>query len=116
MPIEVEVKFPVPDLAAVQSQLEGLGATPSQAVEEIDVYYRHPARDFAATDEALRIRRVGPANRITYKGPKVDPTTKTRQEIELGPPDQVRNEPGKGFREPGSGAEGSIGFHDICLA
>ena len=40
-------------------------------------------RDFAQTDEALRLRRKGDANYITYKGPKIDATTKTRREIEL---------------------------------
>ncbi len=46
-------------------------------------YFAHPGRDFARTDEALRIRQVGPQCYVTYKGPKVDPTTKTRREIEL---------------------------------
>ena len=50
---------------------------------EVDRYFNHPARDFAETDEALRIRRIGPVNRITYKGPRVDTVTKTRQELEL---------------------------------
>jgi adenylate cyclase class 2 len=47
------------------------------------VYFAHPLRDFAQTDEALRLRRKGEANYITYKGPKIDATTKTRREIEL---------------------------------
>ncbi len=86
MQIEVELKFPVPDLASVQSQLSALGAPLSPPREEIDVYYRHPARDFAATDEALRIRRVGGLGFVTYKGPKLDATTKTRREIDLALP------------------------------
>ncbi len=83
MTYEVEQKFPVEDLEAVESKLVENGATVSAAQEEIDTYYAHPARDFAQTDEALRIRRVGPRSWITYKGPKVDTTTKTRREIEL---------------------------------
>ena len=59
----------------------GFPIAPAQ--EEIDVYFAHPARDFAQTDEALRLRRKGDANCITYKGPKIDATTKTRREIEL---------------------------------
>ncbi len=51
-----------------------------------DLYFAHPARDFAQTDEALRIRRVGQHNFVTYKGPKIDQTTKTRREIELDLP------------------------------
>ncbi|HUG89810.1 MAG TPA: class IV adenylate cyclase, partial [Planctomycetaceae bacterium] len=45
--------------------------------------FNHPARDFAKTDEALRIRQNGGTNRVTYKGPKVDLQTKTRREIEI---------------------------------
>lgn len=83
MKYEVEQKFPVDDLAAIQRQLSAMGARVSEPQEEADLYYAHPARDFAVTDEALRIRRKGGAAFITYKGPKVDATTKTRREIEL---------------------------------
>jgi adenylate cyclase class 2 len=83
MQYEVEQKFPVADISAVQSQLEGLGASFGETVVQLDRYFAHPARDFASTDEALRIRTVGTRCRVTYKGPKVDTTTKTRQEIEL---------------------------------
>ncbi len=80
---EVEEKFPVADLAEVQSRLLALDAAFSERREEVDLYYAHPSRDFAVTDEALRIRRIGSTGWITYKGPKVDTTTKTRREIEL---------------------------------
>ncbi len=83
MPIEVEQKYRLPDTSVILTAIATLGATPQQTVAQIDTYYAHPARDFAATDEALRIRRVGEANCITYKGPKLDTTTKTRREIEL---------------------------------
>ncbi len=85
--MEVEQKFPVEDLAIVESRLRDLGASVSGPKREADLYYAHPARDFAATDEALRIRRSGGANWITYKGPKIDATTKTRREIELPLPE-----------------------------
>lgn len=83
MKFEVEHKYPVRDAAALEAQLGRLGAVPGEPQFQIDCYYAHPARDFAATDEALRIRRVGQANYVTYKGPKLDPATKTRREIEL---------------------------------
>ncbi len=83
MTYEVEQKFPICDLAAIEVQLTALGASSGEAVEQVDCYYAHPARDYAATDEALRIRSVGEDNWITYKGPKIDPATKTRREIEL---------------------------------
>ena len=83
MSYEVELKFPVDDLASVISILSTMGAGVSPPQEEVDLYFAHPARDFAATDEALRLRRKGDVNLITYKGPKIDATTKTRREIEL---------------------------------
>ncbi len=83
MKYEVEQKFPVDNLHAIENRLGELGAEISDERVEVDRYYNHPARDFAETDEALRIRRTGSVNRITYKGPKIDKVTKTRQELEL---------------------------------
>jgi adenylate cyclase class 2 len=83
MKYEVEQKFPVADLTALAAQLSALGATISESRSELDHYYAHPSRDFSQTDEALRIRRADRANYITYKGPKIDATTKPRREIEL---------------------------------
>lgn len=82
MRYEVEQKFPVPELASLEAKLAEWGATVSER-HEVDLYYAHPSRDFAATDEALRIRRIGDSAWITYKGPKIDQTTKTRREVEL---------------------------------
>jgi adenylate cyclase class 2 len=83
MKYEVEMKFPVADMAALESRLATMGVAISEAKTEEDMYFAHPARDFASTDEALRIRRKGESNYITYKGPKIDATTKTRREIDL---------------------------------
>jgi adenylate cyclase class 2 len=83
MRYEVEMKFPVADLAALGGRLSGLDAVISAPQPEADVYFAHPARNFAQTDEALRLRRKGGNFFITYKGPKIDPTTKTRREIDL---------------------------------
>jgi adenylate cyclase class 2 len=43
----------------------------------------HQVRDFGQTDEAFRIRSEDEQNRLTYKGPKIDRETKTRQELEI---------------------------------
>ncbi|NLF07386.1 MAG: CYTH domain-containing protein, partial [Pirellulaceae bacterium] len=59
MRYEVELKYPVSDIVAVEAQLTVLGASISAGQVEVDVYFAHPARDFAQTDEALRIRRKG---------------------------------------------------------
>ncbi len=52
-------------------------------VVQVNTYLTHPVRDFAQTGEALRLRRIGAENRITYKGPRYDGPTKTREEIEI---------------------------------
>ncbi len=83
MQYEVENKFPVTDLSRLTVQLESLGAQFDEVLDQVDTYFAHPDRDFAVTDEALRIRRIGDTNLITYKGPKVDQATKTRRELEL---------------------------------
>jgi adenylate cyclase class 2 len=83
MHYEVEQKFPLADPAAVQARLAVLGAEFHTPIDQVDLYFRHPSRDFAQTDEALRLRQVGEQNFITYKGPKIDLQTKTRRELEL---------------------------------
>lgn len=83
MAIEVEQKFRVHDVADLRRRLQALGAEQRETAEQADRYFAHPSRDFAQTDEALRLRRIGEFNFITYKGPKLDATTKTRREIEI---------------------------------
>lgn len=80
---EVELKFHVSDAAALERRLGELAARFDPAIEQVDRYFAHPCRDFAVTDEALRLRRVGDAAAITWKGPRVGAAAKTRQEIEL---------------------------------
>jgi adenylate cyclase class 2 len=83
MSYEVEQKFYVDALSAVEDVLRRLGSSPGASTTQVDTYFSHPARDFRVTDEALRLRRIDDINRITYKGPKIDRTTKTRRELEL---------------------------------
>ncbi|MFG0334650.1 MAG: class IV adenylate cyclase [Maioricimonas sp. JB049] len=80
---EVEMKFPLRDAGRVRGRLEELGAKTSPQEQQCDLYFAHPERDFARTDEAFRIRSIGDENLVTYKGPLLDQQTKTRQEIEL---------------------------------
>lgn len=80
---EVELKFRLAETASLRARLAGLGAIPGGTFDQVDTYYNHPERNFAVTDEALRIRQIGPETRVTYKGPVVDRLTKTRREIEL---------------------------------
>tara|TARA_R110002095_G_scaffold155565_2_gene135175 strand:+ start:1125 stop:1691 length:567 start_codon:yes stop_codon:yes gene_type:complete len=81
--LEVEQKFAIADKEALIAQLEQLGATRGTSLEQQDFYFMHPVRNFAETDEALRIRCNGSDNRITYKGPKRATVSKVRKEIEL---------------------------------
>ncbi len=94
---EVEVKIAVQDSLTIEASLIKLGAKKTKTESQVDVYFSHPCRDFAKTDEAVRIRHiegvpleVGSAStpvqktEVTYKGPKIDTTTKTRLELSLG--------------------------------
>jgi adenylate cyclase, class 2 len=83
MQYEVEQKHRVEDVGALVTQLVERGITLEPPVTQADEYFSHPARDFAKTDEALRIRTTGECSFVTYKGPKLDATTKTRRELEL---------------------------------
>jgi adenylate cyclase class 2 len=80
---EVEQKFPVADVTALEVALARLGATWHGTAEQVDRYFNHPGRDFAVTDEALRLRRTDDTLAVTWKGPRLDATAKTRREIEL---------------------------------
>lgn len=83
MSYEVEMKFRTPGHSDLVERLAALGAEPAGEVVQEDAYLAHPARDFAVSNEALRLRRIGAENRITYKGPRLGGPTKTREEIEL---------------------------------
>jgi adenylate cyclase class 2 len=83
MSYEVEVKYRTPDHATLADRLFALGGVAGPEIVHEDEYLGHPCRDFAQTNEALRLRRVGDANRITYKGPRREGPTKTREEIEI---------------------------------
>ena len=81
--LEVEMKYAGADFSALERQLRAWGAVEEPTRTDADHYFNAPDRDFAATDEALRLRRIGERNFVTYKGPKRDQQTKTRTEIEV---------------------------------
>ena len=103
---EVELKLRA-DHESVRAALDDAGATLDRRVRQVDTYYDAPHRDFAETDEALRLReevrerlgKSGPESatgseeradvadaesttRVTYKGPLVEAKSKTREEHE----------------------------------
>jgi len=81
--LEIEQKFADADFADLQRRLAAWGVTDFTTRREEDHYLNAPDRDFKATGEAFRLRRVGPANFLTYKGPRLDPAVKIRPELEI---------------------------------
>ncbi|NYT02460.1 MAG: class IV adenylate cyclase [Methanosarcinales archaeon] len=79
--IEVEVKARAPP--DLEQRILALGASPLAVETHRDIYLNGlPCdRDFARTDEALRIRIKEQGAFLTYKGPKLDSLSKSRQEI-----------------------------------
>jgi len=108
---EVEIKVPA-DVDSVRDRLRDAGAERLDARLQRDTYYDAPHRDFAETDEALRVRHETPlpdgigsgerhggasvdrgdasddgqtpaaTTKLTYKGPLIDADSKTRVEHE----------------------------------
>ena len=80
---EVELKVRA-DHDEVREQLDEADATLVGTAEQGDVYYDAPDRNFAETDEALRVRTERTdeetETRLTYKGPLVEQASKTREE------------------------------------
>lgn len=83
MSYEVELKFPLVDKDRLLTALKDLKAKADAELIQCDRYFAHPARDFAQTNEAFRIRQSGDNTKLTYKGPLLDAATKTRRELEL---------------------------------
>lgn len=81
--IEVEVKAKVDDLNKFKAALKAMGAQFIKKVEDVDLYFNAPHRDFMETDEAFRVRRRDDEIIVTYKGPKFDLKSKSREEVNL---------------------------------
>ena len=63
MQYEVEQKFRLGEQAeSIIARLAEIGASEIGEARQADHYFNHPVRDFATTDEALRIRSVGDQN------------------------------------------------------
>ena len=87
--IEVEVKARAPEDMA--EKIAALGAILLVVENHQDLYFNSPLRDFIVSDEALRIRIKEEGARLTYKGPKLDQTTKSRLErtVKIDDPQQM---------------------------
>jgi adenylate cyclase class 2 len=94
---EVEVKVPLETSEDIQVGLLEIGGHRLRTEKQTDTYYNHPCRSFPDTDEALRLRSIQVLPRVhqvntkdeessfelTYKGPKIDPKSKTRLELSV---------------------------------
>ncbi|MGI6204417.1 MAG: class IV adenylate cyclase [Anaerovoracaceae bacterium] len=87
--IESEIKASLEgiDREDLIARIGRLGFRAEESKHQTDVYYNGRDRDFRKTDEALRLRRTEYAggsekSAITYKGPKMDSVTMTREEIQ----------------------------------
>lgn len=84
---EVELKVEA-DHERVRAALDDAGAAAVDHVRQVDTYYDAPHREFAETDEALRLREETDLDadetttKVTYKGPLVEAESKTREEHE----------------------------------
>jgi adenylate cyclase class 2 len=92
--VEIELKFRLEDPLAVTQRLMTQGFQFHDRLEQLDTYFNAPDRDYARTDEALRIRRTwrqGLSDErsasvpllLTYKGPKQGERGKVRTELEI---------------------------------
>lgn len=85
--IEVEVKAKINSFDIMRERLENLNAEKVKTEYQEDIYFNSPVCNFVETDEALRIRKTKTDTYekifITYKGPKIDSESKTREEVEM---------------------------------
>jgi len=94
---EVEIKVNIPNPDELKQKIRALHGVYKTSLFHEDTYYNMPKelRDFQITDEALRLRKSeefienssGVTHKsqyfLTYKGNKIDLSTKTREEIEV---------------------------------
>ncbi len=95
--IEVEIKVKILDPELIKKKFEENNGVYKLSLYHEDIYFNMPEglRDFKKTDEALRLRKSIEFNKadrlkekiynhyITYKGKKIDNSTKTRSEIDI---------------------------------
>ena len=81
--IEVEIKVRIKNKDEIAERLKKLGFKFIKRKFQEDIYFNGIDRDFRKTDEALRIRDEDGTYYVTYKGPKIDKVSKTREEIEV---------------------------------
>lgn len=80
--LEIELKVRVTSLDNLRQRLISLNAQSCGRMHEHDIYYNAPHRDFAVTDEAIRVRYTDDHAVVTYKGAKIKASgLKAREEL-----------------------------------
>lgn len=82
--LEIEIKSKCNSLSEFEKKIISFGANFKETIDEEDIYFNHPSKDYRETGEAFRIRRMNHKYCVTYKGPKLSTKAKTRYEIETG--------------------------------
>lgn len=97
MPLEIEAKIKVPDLAVVRGKLQAAGAVRVGKELETNAFFDTPDHSLQSSDKGLRIRvavdETGNSTcTVTFKGPRRKAQFKTRPETEFSAddPDAVR--------------------------
>jgi adenylate cyclase class 2 len=89
MPVEIEAKIKVEDLAPTRAKLQSAGAKFVGDVLEINVIFDTEDRSLLADDKGLRVRTAKDAKTgeeictVTYKGPRRHSALKSREETEM---------------------------------
>ena len=89
MPLEIEAKLKVEDLAPVRSRLQNLGAKFVGDFREVNAIFDTEDRALLAEDKGLRVRTARDLKTdketctITYKGPRKHSAMKSREETEM---------------------------------
>jgi adenylate cyclase class 2 len=82
--IEVEIKCPINNPEEIAEKLiQNVNAKFIKTVYQKDFYLQHPSRNLGETDEAIRVRDSDEGTQLTYKGPKIDASSKTREELSV---------------------------------
>jgi len=89
VPVEIEAKMKLDDVAALESRLAAAGAVHVSELLEVNTFFDTPRGDLKAADEGLRIRLERSTDgqhveaTITHKGPRAHGRMKTRDESEV---------------------------------
>lgn len=87
--IEYEIKAKLDDQKAFTNLITSLGGRYGMRLMQTDTYLTNDVLDFPGEGSVFRMRvstgdGIGKSSFITYKGPKIDEKTKSREELEFG--------------------------------